>query len=58
MKLLSNRDGHKCDQCIPLGGCVHGGCTNALECDCDKAPDRDLQGKYTGTHCDIRKINM
>ena len=50
------REGHLCDKCIVLGGCLHGGCKTALECDCDLGSNQSLRGKYTGTHCDIRKF--
>ena len=51
---IAYREGDACDHCIPLGGCLYGGCTNSFECDCNLANNQTLRGKYTGTHCDIR----
>ena len=50
------REGEDCDTCIPLGGCIHGGCNEPFECDCDLAKDQNKVGKYVGAHCDIRKL--
>ena len=47
--------GNTCSECIPLAGCIHGGCQQAFECNCDLGKDKKTNGKYTGTHCDIRK---
>ena len=52
----SQREGEDCDTCIPLGGCIHGGCNEPFECDCDLAKDQNKVGKYEGAHCDIRKL--
>ena len=49
--------GNTCSECIPLAGCIHGGCQQAFECNCDLGKDKKTNGKYTGTHCDIRKEN-
>ena len=51
-----HRDGRQCDECIPLGGCVHGGCQEPFECDCSIAPNIERRGKYSGVHCDQRKF--
>jgi len=48
-------EGHQCNKCIKLGGCLHGGCETALECNCTLGSNVSLRGKYTGTHCDIPK---
>ena len=53
--MIFYRDGLTCDKCITLGGCIHGGCNKALECNCSLASDETLRDKYEGTHCDIRK---
>ncbi|TRY80599.1 hypothetical protein TCAL_13863, partial [Tigriopus californicus] len=47
--------GHLCDTCIPLPGCVHGSCNATFECNCDL----NDQGApmWEGAFCDQRKIN-
>ena len=50
------RDGKQCDWCIPLGGCVHGGCKEPFECDCNLSPHEETRGKYSGPHCDKRNF--
>ena len=55
---LLHRDGRQCDECIPLGGCVHGGCQEPFECDCSIGPNIERRGKYSGVHCDQRKISQ
>ena len=53
--LISYREGQDCNTCIPLGGCIHGGCNEPFECDCNLAKDQNKRGKYVGAHCDSRK---
>lgn len=56
VKLCVNlyREGHLCNQCVPLPGCEHGSCENAFDCNCDT----DASGNNTlweGAFCDRRK---
>ena len=55
--MLFLRSGTLCDVCIPLGGCLNGGCHEPFECDCDLASDNSIRGKYKGSHCEIRKYS-
>ena len=54
----SFRDGFTCGECVPLGGCLHGWCKEALECDCSLAKDQRLRNKYEGAHCDRPKCSQ
>ena len=54
----SSRDGFTCGECVPLGGCLHGWCKDALECDCSLAKDRRMRDKYEGAHCDRPKCSQ
>ena len=59
------REGHLCDDCVPLPGCEHGSCNNAFECNCEEEPDVDANGdpmtdgtmraRWEGAFCDKRK---
>ena len=63
------RDGAQCDICIPMPGCVNGGCRQenvngvmvevAQTCECDKFPEGHPNAnitKYEGPKCDRRKL--
>ena len=46
-----------CDRCIPMPGCVHGGCHDkAFGCDCDKDKE-DGTALWTGARCDCRELS-
>ena len=57
ISLTALRDGHLCDQCVPLPGCEHGSCEFAFECNCET----DASGNNTlweGAFCDRRKQSI
>ena len=44
-------EGVRCDQCLPLPGCLEGTCQRQpFECICHNST------QWTGPHCDIRKL--
>ena len=47
--------GNTCGECISLPGCIHGSCQKPFECNCELGRDQKTKGKYTGSHCNIRK---
>ena len=48
------REGHLCDDCVPLPGCEHGSCTNAFECNCD-TDKNGTRPMWEGAFCDKRE---
>ncbi|TRY80742.1 hypothetical protein TCAL_15407 [Tigriopus californicus] len=45
--------GHLCDTCIPLPGCIHGSCNATFECNCD-CNDQGVQ-LWEGAFCEQRE---
>ena len=71
-KVFFSRDGTGCDICIPMPGCVNGGCKSeeingilvevAQTCDCHKFSDEhsltSAVAKFEGPKCDRRKLTI